>query len=222
MSDNLKLIDDILKSDEIPLVNKEEKNTDLSNLIDKLEKINNKGNELFKRKQIEEAKTKFTEGYQIFEKESPIIYNELYSNKQCENVILIYKKILSNLALCYYIQKNFTKAIEFDLKLIALQPKFGKSIVRLFNSYSKINKCQQAVYYGELFMDLNEEIKKKFNGMERKVKEEKVKLNKLQKEVESRIKKGIFKFYGPIIILLFSLIYCYIFKKYRQDILIIF
>jgi len=213
MSDNLKQIDSILRSDAILLTNKEEKNKDSKNLIYELEKIKNKGNELYKKKQIEEAKTTFNEGYQIFEKESSIIYNELYSNKQCENVILIYKKILSNLALCYYIQNNFNKAIEFDLKLIALDPKFGKSIVRLFNSYSNINKCQQAVYYGELFMDLNEEIKKKFHGMERKVEEEKIKLSKLQKEEESRIKKGIFIFYGPIIILLLSLIYRYIFKK---------
>ena len=213
MSDNLKQIDSILRSDAILLTNKEEKYKDSKNLIYELEKIKNKGNELYKKKQIEEAKTKFIEGYQIFEKESSIIYKELYSNKQCENVILIYKKILSNLALCYYIQKNFNKAIEFDLKLISLDPKFGKSIVRLFNSYSKINKCQQAVYYGELFMDLNEEIKKKFQGMERKVEEEKIKLSKLQKEEESRIKKGIFIFYGPIIILLLSLIYRYIFKK---------
>jgi tetratricopeptide (TPR) repeat protein len=211
MSDSLKQIDNILKLDAIQLTNKEEKNTDLTNLIDELEKIKNKGNELYKRKQIEEATTKFNEGYQIFIKESPIIYKELYINKQCENVILIYKKILSNLALCYYMQKNFDKAIEFDLKLLALEPKFGKSIVRLFNSYSKLNKCQQAVYYGEIFMDLNYEIRKKFNGMERKLEEEKVKLSKLQKAEESRI-KYVFIFYGSIFILFLSLIYYYIFK----------
>ena len=213
MSDNLKQIDNILKSDAILLTNKEEKNTDLTNLIDELEKIKNKGNELYKRKQIEEATTKFNEGYQIFIKESPIIYNELYSNKQFENVLLIYKKILSNLALCYYMQQNFNKAIEFDLKLLALEPKFGKSIVRLFNSYSKLNKCQQAVYYGEIFMDLNYEIRKKFSGMEIKVEEEKVKLSKLQKAEESRIKFSIFIFYCHIFILILSLIYYYIFKK---------
>ena len=212
MSDNLKQIDNILKSDPILLTNKEEKNKYLTNLIDELEKIKNKGNELYKRKQIEEATTKFNEGYQIFIKESPIIYKELYINKQCENVILIYKKILSNLALCYYIQKNFNKAIEFDLKLIALEPKFAKSIVRLFNSYSKLNKCQQAVYYGEIFMDLNYEIRKKFNGMEIKLEEEKIKLNKLQKAEERRI-KFVFIFYGSIFILFLSLIYYYIFKK---------
>ena len=213
MSDNLNQIDNILKSDAILLTNKEEKNTDLTNLIDELEKIKNKGNEMYKRKQIEEATTKFNEGYQIFIKESPVIYNELYINKQCENVILIYKKILSNLALCYYMQKNFNKAIEFDLKLLALEPKFGKSIVRLFNSYSKINKCQQAVYYGEIFMDLNYEIRKKFNGMEKKLEEEKVKLSKLQKAEENRIKFFIFIIYGPIFILFLSFLCFYIFKK---------
>ena len=62
-------------------------------------------------------------------------------------------------------------------------------------------------------MELNEEVKNKFNGMEIKVEEEKVKLSKLQKEEESRIKKGILIFYGHIFILFFSLIYHYIFKK---------
>ena len=213
MSDRLEQIDNILKSDNIPNKNKEEKIIDFTNLIDELEKIKNEGNKLYKSKQIEEAKTKFIEGYKIFEKNTLNIYNQLYCNKQCENIIIIYKKILSNLALCFYKQEDFNKAIEFDLKLIALEPKFGKSIVRLFNCYSKISKSQQAVYYGELFTDLNEDIKKKFTGMERKVEEEKIKLSKIQKEENIRIKKGMFLFCGPIIIFLLSVIYYYLFKK---------
>ena len=168
---------------------------------------------MYKKKQLEEAKTKFYEGYKLFEKESSIIYNEFYINEQCESLIIIYKKILSNLALCYYKQENYNKSIEFDLKLIALEPKFGKSIVRLFNSYSKINKNQQAIFYGELFMDLNKEIRIKFKDTEQKIFGEKIKLNKLQTEEESRIKKNIYFLCSPIIILILSAIIYKIFKK---------
>jgi len=213
MSDNFKQIDDILKSDSILESNKIQKNSDFSNLLNNLENIKNEGNSLYKKKQVEEAKTKFYEGYKLFEKESNIIYNEFYINEQCENLIIIYKKILSNLALCYYKQENYNKSIEFDLKLIALEPKFGKSIVRLFNSYSKINKCQQAIFYGELFMDLDKEIRNKFNDVEQKFDKEQIKLNKLQKEEKSRIKKSIFIFCSPIIILFLSAIIYKILKK---------
>ena len=175
MSNNLKQIDDILKSNMLSELNKNQKSiTDFSNLLINLENIKNEGNKLYKKKQIEEAKTKFYEGYKLFEKESSIIYNEFYINKQCESLIIIFKKILSNLALCYYKQENYNKSIEFDLKLIALEPKFGKSIVRLFNSYSKINKSQQANFYGELFMDLNKEIRTKFKDTELKIAREKI------------------------------------------------
>ncbi len=214
MSNNLKQIDDILKSNMLSELNKNQKSiTDFSNLLINLENIKNEGNKLYKKKQIEEAKTKFYEGYKLFEKESSIIYNEFYINKQCESLIIIFKKILSNLALCYYKQENYNKSIEFDLKLIALEPKFGKSIVRLFNSYSKINKSQQANFYGELFMDLNKEIRTKFKDTELKIAREKIKLNNLQKEEESRIKKCIFIFCSPIIILILSAILYKIFKK---------
>jgi tetratricopeptide (TPR) repeat protein len=213
MSDNLKQIDDILKSDTNLEPNKKQKSIDFTNLLNNLENIKYEGNKLYRKNQIEEAKTKFYEGYKLFEKESFIIYNEYYINEQCENLIIIYKKILSNLALCYYKQENYNKSIEFDLKLIALEPKFGKSIVRLFNSYSKINKIQQAIFYGELFMDLNKEIKKKFKDTEQKIAKEKKKLNNLQKEEESRIKKILFISCSPIIILIFSAILYKIFKK---------
>ena len=214
MSNNLKQIDDILKSNMLSELNKNQKSiTDFSNLLINLENIKNEGNKLYKKKQIEEAKTKFYEGYKLFEKESSIIYNEFYINKQCESLIIIFKKILSNLALCYYKQENYNKSIEFDLKLIALESKFGKSIVRLFNSYSKINKSQQANFYGELFMDLNKEIRTKFKDTELKIAREKIKLNNLQKEEESRIKKCIFIFCSPIIILILSAILYKIFKK---------
>ena len=106
--------------------------------------------------------------------------------------------------------------IVYDLKLIALDPKFEESIVRLFNSYSKINKNQQAVYYGELFMDLDKDIRDKFQGTEKKIEDEKIKLNKLQKEEEKRIKRNMIQFCVPIFIFFLSLVFWYIFKRKRN------
>ena len=129
---------------------------------------------------------------------------------------MLFKKLLSNLALCYYGQEKFKEAIVYDLKLIALDPKFEESIVRLFNSYSKINKNQQAVYYGELFMDLDKDIRDKFQGTEKKIEDEKIKLNKLQKEEEKRIKRNMIQFCVPIFIFFLSLVFWYIFNRKRN------
>ena len=212
MTENL---DNILTNNIILSQDKDNIKTDFTNLINYLTNIKNDANILYKKNKIEEAKNKYEEGYKKFEEESSKIYKEFYNNEQCENLLILYKKILSNLALCYYKQEKYKEAIVYDLKIIALDPKFGKSIVRLFNSYSKINKVQQAVYYGELFIDLDKEIRDKFKGTEKKVEEEKIKLNKLQKEEEKRIKRNMIQFSVPIFIFFLSIFFWYIFRKKR-------
>ena len=82
-----------------------------------------------------EAKEKYKEGIDLFAKESPSINKERGSNDQCKDVLELYRKILSNMALCFYKEGNYEKAIEYDLKIIEDFPKFGKSIVRLFNCF---------------------------------------------------------------------------------------
>ena len=143
--------------------------TDFSNLISELTKIKDEGNSLYKEKKIEEAKNKFKEGNDKFEKESSLINKEKENNEQCKDVLLLLKKILSNLALCYYKQGKYKESIEYDLKIIANYPKFGKSIVRLFNAYLRLNNLQQAVYYGDLFLELDQETRDKFKGTQTKV-----------------------------------------------------
>ena len=212
MTENL---DNIITNNIILSQDKDNIKTDFTNLINYLTNIKNDAKILYKKNKIEEAKNKYKEGYKKFEEESSKIYKEFYNNEQCENLLILYKKILSNIALCYYKQEKYKEAIVYDLKIIALDPKFGKSIVRLFNSYSKINKDQQAVYYGELFIDLEKEIKDKFKGTEKKVEEEKIKLNKLQKEEEKRIKRNMIQFSVPIFIFFLSIFFWYIFRKKR-------
>ena len=186
---------------------------DFSQLISDLTKIKDEGNALYKEKKLDEAKAKYEEGIKLFAKESPSVNKERGNNEQCKEVLLLYKKILSNMALCFYKQNNHEKAIEYDLKIIEDNPKFGKSIVRLFNSYSKLNKIQQAVYYGDLFLELDQETRDKFKGTQTKVQDEKQRLKKIQKEEKDKIKKEFAKYGVPALILLLAILTFLLFKK---------
>ena len=162
-------------------LSKKGKNKDyLSNLINDLSKINNEAKLLLKNNKIEKSKNKFLEGYNIFEKESTKIYKEYYDDGKVNDLLNIYKKILSKITLCYFTQKKYKDSIVYDLKMIALDPKNYKSIVRLFKSYSKLNKYQQAIYYGELFLDFDKEIIDRFELIPVKIEEDKIKLKNLQ------------------------------------------
>ena len=186
---------------------------DFSNLISELTKIKDEGNSLYKEKKIEEAKNKFKEGNDKFEKESSLINKEKENNEQCKDVLLLLKKILSNLALCYYKQGKYKESIEYDLKIISNYPKFGKSIVRLFNAYLRLNNLQQAVYYGDLFLELDQETRDKFKGTQTKVQNEKIKLKKIQKEEKEKIKKDFVKFTVPGLVLLLGILIFLLFRK---------
>ena len=105
------------------------------------------------------------------------------------------------IAECFYEQKKYKEAIEFDLKLICLEPKNSEAFYRLFNSYSKIEKSQQAVYYGDIFLDFDEETKNKFKNASEEIEKEKIKLKSYGK---NSIKKMVFNFF--LILVLFSLL----------------
>ena len=202
------------ENNNIPLSeNSHSDKVDFSNLISDLTKIKDEGNALYKQKKLDEAKKKYEEGIKLFAKESPLINKERGNNEQCKDVLLLYKKILSNMALCFYKEGNYEKAIEYDLKIIEDFPKFGKSIVRLFNSYSRLNKMQQAVYYGDLFLELDPETRDKFKGTQTKVQDEKQRLKKIQKEEKDKIKKDFIKYGVPALILLLAILTFLLFKK---------
>ena len=182
-------------------------------LIKELTKYKEEGCALYKEKKIEEAKAKFKEGFDKFEKESAKISKESSNNEEYKEIIILGKKLLSNLALCYYKQGKYAEAIDYDIKLLTIQPKFGKSIVRLFNSYSRLNKIQQAVYYGELFLELDQETRDKFKGTQDKVKREQLKLKNIQKAEKDKIKKDFGKYVLPIVILCLAVLGFMLFRK---------
>ena len=183
----------------------------LINLINELKNINNEANLLYKNKKIEETKNKFLEAYNLFEKESSKIFNEYYEDDNINELNIIYKNILSNLALCFYSQEKYKDAIIYDLKFIAIEPKNVDCIIRLFYSYSKLNKYLQAVFYGDVFLDLEAEIKNKVEDISPKIIEEKKKLKKFR---ENFVRKNILKqLFTSILIILLAIILFYIFKK---------
>ena len=191
----------------------EEKQSDNSQLLKNLTKYQEEGCDLYKKKKIEEAKHKFKEGFDLFEKESLKISKDSSNNEEHKEILLLGKKILSNLALCFYKQGKYAEAIDYDIKLLQSYPKFGKSIVRLFNSYSRLNKIQQAVYYGELFLELDQETRDKFKGTQDKVKEEQLKLKNIQKEEKDKIKKDFGKYVFPCVILCLAVLGFLLFRK---------
>ena len=161
-------------------LSKEQINIDIDNLLSELSKLKNAATLLYKNNKIEEAINKYTEICKILEKELPKMYIEASYSYKYDEITLLYRKILSKLALCYFIEGKYTESIKYDLKVISLEPKNVKSIVRLFNSYSRNNKCLQAVFYGRLFKDLNIDLKNKFKGMDKIIEEEEIKLKKMQ------------------------------------------
>jgi tetratricopeptide (TPR) repeat protein len=185
------------------------KQDNIINILSELKKIKDEGNVLYENNNLEEAKNVFLNGYNLFHKEIKVIDNANLENIMNE-IFIEYKKILSKLANCYYKQEKYEDSIIYDLKLIELEPKNCKSLARLFYSYSKLNKCQQAIFYGEIIMDLSDDGKNKFMDISKKVIEEKNKLSKIQ---EKEFLKHIFIAFGSVTVVILAAFLFYILKN---------
>ena len=186
---------------------KEEK---VINILSELKKTKDEGNVLYENNNLEEAKNVFLNGYNLFHKEIKVIDNANLENIMNE-IFIEYKKILSKLANCYYKQEKYEDSIIYDLKLIELEPKNCKSLARLFYSYSKLNKCQQAIFYGEIIMDLSDDGKNKFVDISKKVIEEKNKLSKIQ---EKTFLTHIFIVFGSVTVIILAIFLFYILRNH--------
>ena len=186
---------------------KEEK---VINILSELKKTKDEGNVLYENNNLEEAKNVFLKGYNLFHEEISVINNS-HSEDIMNEIYIEYKKILSKLAKCYYKQEKYEDSIIYDLKLIELEPKNCKSLARLFYSYSKLNKCQQAIFYGEIIMDLSDDGKNKFVDISKKVIEEKNKLSKIQ---EKTFLTHIFIVFGSVTAIILAIFLFYILRNY--------
>ena len=160
---------------------------DFSNLKMELTELNQEGNSLIKQSKLEEARNKYLKGQEKFENVADKIYNLFTNNDQIDQILSLYKHFLSKIAESFYEQKKYKDAIVYDLKLICLDPKNGGAIFRLFHSYSNIGKTQQAIYYGELFLELDNDKQNIFKNAKDVIENEKLKLIKIQKYRKNRI-----------------------------------
>ena len=168
-------------SDKALISGKNLPNAEFTDLIKELTELNSEGISLMKESKLEEAKEKFFEGNEKFEKVADKVYNLFTNNDKTDKILSLYKTLLSKTAQCFFEQKKYKESIEFDLKLICLEPKDAKAIYRLFNYYSRINKCQQAVYYGDLFLELDEKQQKSFKNAKNEIEKEKRRLVNIQR-----------------------------------------
>ena len=167
-------------SDKALISGKNLQNVEFTDLIKELTELNSEGVALMKESKLEEAKEKFFEGNEKFEKVADKVYNLFTNNDKTDKILSLYKTLLSKTAQCFFEQKKYKESIEFDLKLICLEPKDAQAIYRLFNSYSRINKCQQAVYYGDIFLELDTKDQKNFKNAKNEIEKEKRKLVHIQ------------------------------------------
>ena len=175
---------------------------DFTGLMTDLNTLNSEGNSLMKQSKLKEANAKFIQGHEKFELAADKIYSLYTNNEKVDQILALYKILLSKIAECFYEQKKYKEAIEFDLKLICLEPKNSEAIYRLFNSYSKIEKTQQAVYYGDVYLELESNNKNKFENAKEEIEKEKIKLFQIQNSGKSRIKIILLNFIFMIVIVL--------------------
>ena len=192
----------------------------LKELIKQLKEIELAGNEFYKKKLYDDAINKYKEGYEIINKELLEVNRNrmLAYHPEIQEFISLSKHIMSNLSLSYLKKEKYEESIQIDKKIFSLDPKYDKSYARLFNSYLKLNKKAEAVFFGDILIkNFNNEVKEKYKDLIPIIEKEKKNLE-IEYEIEKENKKkeerkNFLKFFIPFIILIISSVYFRFFKK---------
>lgn len=192
----------------------------LKELIKQLKEIELAGNEFYKKKLYDNAINKYKEGYEIINKELLEVNRNrmLAYHPEIQKFISLSKHIMSNLSLSYLKKEKYEESIQIDKKIFSLDPKYDKSYARLFNSYLKLNKKAEAVFFGDILIkNFNNEVKEKYKDLipiiekEKKNLEIEYEIEKENKKKEAR--KNFLKFFIPFIIFIISYVYFRFLKK---------
>ena len=192
--------------------------TDYTELINEINKKKDEGNEEFKKGSIEGALSKYKEAYEKLEKEWPNIDKERDYNPQSSELLTLLIKLSQNLYLCYFKLENYEESIKLDQQIIARDKNYDKSYARLFQSYLKQGKKQQAVYFGIFLLGFDEETKKKYEKLIPVIEEAKKDLQAEYDAIRAKERKEMLKSFAkyaiPIVILIAAFaIYFFVFKK---------
>ena len=192
--------------------------TDFTELIKEINDLKKEGNGLYKNGSLEEAITKYKTAYEKLEKEIPKIDRERDYNPQSSELFTLLIQISQNLSLCYFKTEKYEESIQLDSKIIARDRHYDKSYCRLFQSYLKLDKKAQAVYFGNILLNFDEETKKKYEEVIPIIEETKKTLqaeyDAIRAKERKEMCKSIAKYAVPIIILIAAFaIYFFVFKK---------
>ena len=79
---------------------------DFTGLMTDLNTLNSEGNSLMKQSKLKEANAKFIQGHEKFELAADKIYSLYTNNEKVDQILALYKILLSKIAKCFYEQKK--------------------------------------------------------------------------------------------------------------------
>ena len=192
--------------------------TDFTQLINELNDLKKEGNNLYKNGSLEEAISKYKIAHEKLEKELPKIDKERDYNPQSSDLFTLFIQLSQNLSQCYFKTEKYQESIDLDNKIISRDVHYDKSYCRLFKCYLKLDKKEEAVYFGEILLKFDEETKKKYEDVipliEETRKEVQAKIDAIRAKERKEMFKSIAKYAVPIVVLIGAFaLYFFFFKK---------
>ena len=193
--------------------------TNFSNILTESLEFKKQGNELI-NSNIDEAIEKYESAVKLLEPVITKANKEKEYNPQSQEVITIYKQIMSNLSLCYFKKEDYIKSKELDIKIISFDPYYDKCYARLFNTCLKLNQPEHAVYFGDILLKkFTPETLEKYKDIVPKIEEETKKLQNKYDEIKRKERnefiKSIAKWVIPLIVLI-AAAFCYYYFIYLK------
>ena len=193
--------------------------TDFSGFIQEIKEGKDSGNEVYKKEGPEKALGLYLEIQEkINENMAQVNKERDYNREQCEEIINLNKLIQNNIAICYHKTNKIQECITIDLKIISHDPKYDKSYLRLFENYLKLEKTEQAIYFGNILLNFDEETKNKYKStlplIEAEIKKQQEKYEAIKRKERNAMIKSVAKYVLPLIVLIGGIfVYFKVIKK---------
>ena len=193
-------------------------NTDFTPLIKEINDMKKEGNDKYKNKEIEEALAKYNEAYEKLKNELPKIDKERDHNPQTSELFTLYIQLAQNLSLCYFKLEKYEESIKLDQIVIARDSHYDKAYYRLFKSFLKLGDKAQAVFFGNILLNFDDETKKRYEDIIPEIEQTKKSLEEeyaaIRAQQRKEMMKSVAKYAVPIIVLIGAFaIYFFMFRK---------
>ena len=168
-------------------------NTDFTPLIKEINDMKKEGNDKYKNKEIEEALAKYNEAYEKLKNELPKIDKERDHNPQTSELFTLYIQLAQNLSLCYFKLEKYEESIKLDQIVIARDSHYDKAYYRLFKSFLKLGDKAQAVFFGNILLNFDDETKKRYEDIISEIEQTKKSLEEEYAAIRAQQRKEMMK-----------------------------